>query len=211
MTSNQQPAIMRIALIDDDAAVLDSLKLFFERQGVAVVCYPSADAFLAAGDAGAGLDCVVADVRMPGLSGLDLTRLCADEGRDTPVILITGHGDIDMAVAAIKLGAFDFIEKPFDERRLLESIRKAADARPQAPPESAELVDLRARFKALSERQRQVLELAAAGLSNKEIAERLGISFRTVEIHRSWMMERMGARNLAELVRMDMRIKGGNG
>ena len=152
---------------------------------------------------------MVADVRMPGMSGLDLTRRFAEEGRDTPVILITGHGDIDMAVAAIKLGAFDFIEKPFDERRLLEAIRKAADARPPAPPESAELADLRARFKALSERQRQVLELAAAGLSNKEIAGRLGISFRTVEIHRSWMMERMGARNLAELVRMDMRIKGG--
>jgi two-component system response regulator FixJ len=211
MTRQEQQASMRIALIDDDTAVLDSLKLYFERQGLAVACYPAADVFLADCDAAIGLDCVVADVRMPGLSGLDLTRRFVEEGRNTPIILITGHGDIDMAVAAIKLGAFDFIEKPFDEKRLLESVRNAAGIKPAAALESAELIDLRARFNGLSERQRQVLELAATGLSNKEIAGRLGISFRTVENHRAWMMERMGARNLAELVRMDMQIKGASG
>src|SRR5665811_1746476 len=158
-------------------------------------------------DYSAQLDCVVADVRMPGMSGLDLVRRFANEGIPVPVILITGHGDIDMAVAAIKLGAFDFIEKPFDESRLLESIENATGDARRKQYATAELSDLRSRFEGLSERQRQVLELAVTVLSNKEIATRLGISFRTVEIHRAWMMERMGARNLAELVRMEMQLK----
>lgn len=197
---------MRVALIDDSPAVRDSLGLYLQRQGIAASCFPSADAFVAAPPE--PFDCIVADVRMPGMSGLDLVRRFADEKRDTPIVLITGHGDVDMAVAAIKLGAFDFIEKPFDEARLLESIRNAGGARERKLVADAELADLRARFEGLSERQRQVLDLAVAGLSNKEIAARLGISFRTVEIHRAWMMERTGARNLAELVRMDMLVKG---
>jgi two-component system, LuxR family, response regulator FixJ len=202
---------MRVALIDDDPAVLDSLGLYLERQGVTVARFETADAFFAGGECGASCDCVVTDVRMPGLSGLDLVRRFAAEGRATPVILITGHGDVDMAVAAIKLGAVDFIEKPFEEGRLLESIRKAESDTRGRKLADAELADLRSRYDELSERQRQVLDLAVAGLSNKEIALRLNISFRTVENHRAWMMERMGARNLAELVRMEMQLKGGKG
>ena len=198
---------MHIALIDDDPAVLDSLALYLRRQGIAVDCFSTADGFVAHRASSPGFDCVVADVRMPGLSGLDLVRRFAAEGRATPVILITGHGDVDMAVGAIKLGAFDFIEKPFDESRLLESIRNAGGQAQRRQLADAELADLGARFESLSERQRQVLELAVLGLSNKEIAIRLGISFRTVEVHRAWMMERMGARNLAELVRMEMQLK----
>ena len=198
---------MRVALIDDDPAVLDSLRLYLERKGMTVSCFSTADAFFEAKGYSAQLDCVVADVRMPGMSGLDLVRRFANEGIPVPVILITGHGDIDMAVAAIKLGAFDFIEKPFDESRLLESIESATGDARHKQFVTAELSDLRSRFEGLSERQRQVFELAVTGLSNKEIATHLGISFRTVEIHRAWMMERMGARNLAELVRMDMQLK----
>jgi two-component system response regulator FixJ len=198
---------MRVVLIDDDPAVLDSLRLYLERKGMTVSCFSTADAFFAAKDYSAQLDCVVADVRMPGMSGLDLVRRFANEGIPVPVILITGHGDIDMAVAAIKLGAFDFIEKPFDESRLLESVEIATGDARHKQFVTAELSDLRSRFEGLSERQRQVLELAVTGLSNKEIATRLGISFRTVEIHRAWMMERMGARNLAALVRMEMQLK----
>lgn len=197
---------MHVALIDDDPAVLDSLALYFKRQAVAVTCFATAEDFIATRQ-GLPFDCVIADVRMPGLSGVDLVRRFAEEGRITPIVLITGHGDIDMAVAAIKFGAFDFIEKPFDESRLLESIRNASSDASSRQRTAAELIEMRARVESLTERQRQVLDLAVAGLSNKEIAERLGISFRTVENHRAWMMERMGARNLAELVRMDMMLK----
>jgi two-component system response regulator FixJ len=199
---------VHIALIDDDPAVLDSLGLYLERQGMHVARFPTADVFVRSADT-EHYDCIVADVRMPGLSGLDLVRRYAGTRRTTPIILITGHGDIDMAVAAIKLGAADFIEKPFDEKRLLESIR--ANTRPASERQEAtgQIGDLRTRYDSLSGRQRQVLELAVVGLSNKEIAARLGISFRTVEIHRAWMMERMGARNLTELVRMDLRLRRG--
>lgn len=198
---------MQVALIDDDPAVLDSLAIYLKRQGLAVACFATADDFTAMPQR-LSFDCVVADVRMPGLSGIDLVRHFRDEGCATPIILITGHGDVDMAVAAIKLGAFDFIEKPFDESRLLESIRNAAGDASRNRHTTTELMELWARLESLTERQRQVLELAVTGLSNKEIAECLGISFRTVENHRAWMMERMGARNLADLVRMHMTLSG---
>lgn len=201
--------ILRVALIDDDEAVLDSLRLYLARQAVAVSCFASADAFLAAEAPAGAFDCIVADVRMPGLSGVELAQLLRDQNSPLPVVLITGHGDVDMAVAAIKLGAADFIEKPFDEARLLRAIRDAASAAQQRQDAASRLADLRARHDALSERQRQVMTLAAEALSNKEIGRRLGISPRTVEIHRAWMMSRMGARNLAELVRMEMALKSG--
>jgi len=192
---------MHVALIDDDPAVLDSLTQYFKRQAIVVTGFVTADAFVAKQQS-PPFDCVVADVRMPGLSGIDLVRRFAEEGCATPIILITGHGDIDMAVAAIKLGAFDFIEKPFDESRLLESVHNATANAASRQRTAAELAETRVRLETLTERQRQVLDLAVTGLSNKEIAERLGISFRTVENHRAWVMERMGARNLADLVRM---------
>jgi FixJ family two-component response regulator len=144
---------------------------------------------------------------MPALSGLDLIHRLQDERVATPVILITGHGDVDMAVAAIKIGAFDFIEKPFDEARLLASIRNAVAKGRQPEIDSAELKKLRARFDTLSLRQRQVMELAAAGLSNKEIGSKLQISPKTVQNHRAWVMERTGARNIAELVRIAMKMQ----
>jgi len=150
----------------------------------------------------------VSDVRMPGMSGLDLVHHLKSIGLAAPVVLITGHGDVDMAVAAIKVGAFDFIEKPFDEARLLASIRNAVDKTQQPDIDSAELEKLQARFNTLSARQRQVMDLAVAGLSNKEIGSQLKISPKTVENHRAWVMERIGARNIAELVRLAMKIQG---
>ena len=194
---------IHIALIDDDEAVLDSLSLYFRSQKIAIAGFPAAPEFLAALDQNRQFDCIVSDVRMPGMSGLDLVRELKARNVGTPIVLITGHGDVDMAVAAIKVGAADFIEKPFDERRLLASVRDAIDdIRRRANLD--EQNDLPARFASLTARQRQVMELAVAGLSNKEIGAQLEISPKTVENHRAWVMERIGARNIAELVRLAM-------
>jgi two-component system response regulator FixJ len=200
---------VRIALIDDDAAVLDSLRLYLSRRNLDTSCFSSAEDFPPSLDNAAHFDCVVCDVRMPGMSGLELLDHLAVRGVRWPVILITGHGDVDMAVKAMKAGAFDFVEKPFDETHLLESIRNSLERNRKQARDTAEMDDLRNKFGALSARQRQVMELAASGLSSKEIARRLEISAKTVENHRAWVMERIGARNLAELVRMAIKIERG--
>jgi RNA polymerase sigma factor (sigma-70 family) len=200
--------LIHIALIDDDEAVLDSLALYLARHGVEVSRFPRTEDFLAALDRVARLDCVVSDVRLPGMSGLDLVGRLVERRFAAPIILITGHGDIDMAVSAIKIGAFDFIEKPFDEARLLASIRNAVEKSLQNASDAAELERIQSRFHSLTVRQREVMELAVSGLSNKEIAARLDISIKTVENHRAWVMERIGARNLADLVRMAMQVRG---
>jgi two-component system, LuxR family, response regulator FixJ len=144
---------------------------------------------------------------MPGISGLDLLQRLKERRSIAPLILITGLGDIEMAVAAIKNGAFDFIEKPFDEGRLLVSVRSAATLGRQRARDAAEIEKLRSRFDSLSTRQRQVMALATAGMSNKEIASQLNISPKTVENHRAWVMERMDAKSLAELVRIAMKLE----
>ena len=198
---------IHIALIDDDEAVLDSLALYLARHDVKASRFKRTEDFLAALDRAPAFDCVVSDVRLPGMSGIELARRLAERRFATPIILITGHGDIDMAVSAIKIGAFDFIEKPFDEARLLASIRNAVEKGRQQASDAGELAELRSRFDALSARQRQVMELTVAGLSNKEIAIELDISTKTVENHRAWVMERIGARNLADLVRMAMQVR----
>jgi FixJ family two-component response regulator len=199
---------IRIALIDDDPAVLDSLRLYFERKKLQIDCFSTSIEFLAAVDRPTQFDCIVSDVRMPGMSGLDLVGNLKTRGFSPPIVLITGHGDIDMAVSAIKLGAFDFIEKPFDEGRLLASIRDAVERHREQISSTVELEQLRSRFNSLSPRQRQVMELIVTGLSSKEIGMRLSLSAKTVDNHRAWVMERIGARNLAELVRMAVNIQG---
>jgi RNA polymerase sigma factor (sigma-70 family) len=198
---------VHIALVDDDAAVLDSLQLYFARHQVTTACFTSAEALIAALDDGVELDCIVSDIRMPGMSGLDLLDRLRERHCTLPLILITALADIDMAVSAIKTGASDFIEKPFDEGRLLASIQSAVALQRQRASKEAEIEKLRSRFNTLSARQRQVMELAAAGLSNKEIALSLEISPKTVENHRAWVMERIGAKSLADLVRIAMRIE----
>jgi two-component system response regulator FixJ len=199
---------VRIAVIDDDDAVLDSLRLYFARQNIDAACFADANAFLAAAACGERFDCIVSDVRMPALTGLDLVQRLKRDGLTAPIILITGHGDVDMAVAAIKAGAFDFIEKPFDEARLLASVGNAMDKTRTSGGDGAQQGELRSRVQSLSERQRQVMDLVVKGLSNKEIAAQLKISPKTVENHRAWVMERMGARNIAELVRIAMTVEG---
>jgi two-component system, LuxR family, response regulator FixJ len=200
---------IHIALIDDHPAILDSLRLYLERNGVRTSCFSAAEDFLPTINAKRLFDCVVADVRMPGLSGIDLVRETTSLGNTIPIILITAFGEVEMAVAAIKLGAFDFLEKPFDEKRLLKSIQDAIGRAPEGQEDYADLKELRSRAGSLTDRQREVMDLAATGLSNKEIALRLQISHRTVESHRAWVMERMQARNLAELVRKVIRLNPG--
>ena len=198
---------IHIALIDDDEAVRDSLQLYFKRKLVKATCFEAAEDFLEAIDDSEPFDCIVADVRMPRMSGLDLVERLKARGSIRPIILITGHGDVDMAVSAVKAGAFDFIEKPFDESRLLASVYEAVEKRRQRVSDAVELEQMRARFELLSTRQRQVMELATAGLSNREIGAKLNISPKTVENHRAWVMERIGARNIADLVRIAIQIR----
>ncbi len=198
---------IRLALIDDDEAVLDALRRYLGRHDVETSCFRAAKEFLTALDRHEQFDCIVSDVRMPQMSGLELAQHLNARSYARPVILITGHGDVDMAVTAIKEGAFDFIEKPFDEARLLASVHRAVEKARQSESAALELETLRSRFNTLSPRQRQVMQLAAAGLSSKEIGIRLRISPKTVDNHRSWVMERMGARNLAELIGMAMKIQ----
>jgi two-component system response regulator FixJ len=199
---------MTVALIDDDAAVLDSLRMLLQKRGMLVECFASAQDFLARFGS-MSVSCIVSDVRMPGLSGLDLQAELLKRGSSVPVILITGHGDIAMAVNAIKLGAFDFIEKPLDFHKLMESIRRAAKTSERQQTQLDQIADARKRVSELSQRQRQVMEMVAQGLSNKEIGLRLGISSRTVENYRAWAMEKMGATNLADLVRMVVQLESG--
>jgi two-component system response regulator FixJ len=196
-----------VALIDDDGAVLDALSSFLQRRGLAVTSYTASRAFLDAVDAGDRFDCIVTDVRMPDLSGLELQRHLNGTPGAPPLIIITGHGDVDMAVSAIKAGAADFIEKPTDDERLLASIRTAVSRRREVERDEAELARITRRYEQLSDRQREVMRLAIRGLSNKEIAAQLGISPRTVEHYREWAMERMQAGNFAELVQMAAQLK----
>lgn len=192
-----------VSLIDDDPSVLDALSLLLRTQGVTTECFASAHDFLAAApDPG----CIVSDVRMPEVSGLDLLRQLSVAGDPRPLILLTGHGDVAMAVEAVKLGAFDFIEKPFDNANLVAVVKNALEAAVATHRDRTELTELRERFQSLSERQRDTMQLLVRGFANKEVGRKLGISPRTVEIHRTWVMNKMGAKTLAELVRKAMAL-----
>jgi two-component system response regulator FixJ len=198
---------LHIALVDDDAAVLDSLRLYLARHHVTASCFASAEALLADLDGGARPECIVSDVRMPGMSGLDLLHRLKERRIAAPLILITAIAEVKMSVSAIKNGASDFIEKPVDGDQLLSSVQTAVALRRQQASDAAEIEKLRSRFNALTERQRQVMELAVAGMSNKDIAHRLNISPKTVENYRAWVMSRMNADSLAKLVRIAIKME----
>jgi two-component system response regulator FixJ len=140
------------------------------------------------------------------MSGLDLLRTLQNVGDPRPLLLMTGHGDVELAVQAIKLGAFDFVEKPFSNERLVASVEQALVASENSMKVRLELEDLKSRHQSLSDRQRDTMQLLIRGLSNKEIGQQLGISPRTVEIHRTWVMTKMSARSIADLVRMGMAL-----
>ena len=190
-----------VHLIDDDEAVRQALAFLLATAGHAVRVYDSAEAFLGAvGTAQPG--CIVSDVRMPGIDGIALQRRLKEIGAPFPVVIMTGHADVPLAVEAMKAGAVDFIEKPFDDTVLLSAIQVALSRRDAAGRRDAEATQILARIEALSERERQVLDGLVAGHPNKTIAYDLQLSPRTVEVHRANLMTKMGANSLSELVRM---------
>ncbi len=192
-----------VHVIDDDAAVRESLEFLLRTAQLEVRTYDSASTFLAiAPEAVTG--CVVTDVRMPGISGVDLLRRMREREVQVPVIIITGHGDVPLAVEAMKIGAADFFEKPFDDEALVAAVRSALNRQQTENKQTAERSEIQERMATLSKREREVLDGVVAGHANKTIAYDLGISPRTVEIYRANLMTKMQASSLSELVRMAM-------
>jgi two-component system, LuxR family, response regulator FixJ len=190
-----------VHVIDDDDALRDSLTFLLRTARLDVQSYPSAAAFLEALPQ-ANLSCVITDVRMPGMSGIDLLRRLRERKISVPVIVITGHGDIPLAVEAMKMGATDFLEKPFDDEVLIASVKAALRQKEGEEKRHGERAEIESRLAALSNRERDVLDGLVAGRANKQIAYDLGISPRTVEIYRANLMSKMKAGSLSDLVRM---------
>jgi two-component system, LuxR family, response regulator FixJ len=190
-----------VHVIDDDEAVRQSIEFLLRSARFEVQAYDSAVAFLKAVPSSAS-GCVITDVRMPDMSGIDLLRRLKERGSALPVIVITGHGDVPLAVEAMKIGATDFLEKPFDDDVLLASVRSALNRAERDAQRDAELAGLQERLASLSNREREVLDGLVAGYPNKTIAYDLGISPRTVEIYRANVMSKMKAASLSDLVRM---------
>lgn len=188
-----------VHIVDDEEPVRKSLAFLLTMEGFAVRLHDSAMAFL---ELAPGLRnaCLVTDLRMPGLDGVELLRSLRARGIKIPAIVITGHGDVPMAVSAMKAGALDFIEKPFEDQLLIDSIHRAADQIARDP--AADSVAVNSRLATLTDREREVLAGIVAGHPNKTVAYDLDISPRTVEVHRANIMAKMGARSLADLVRM---------
>jgi len=190
-----------VHVVQDDDAARDSLRFLLETAGLAVRAYPSAKPFLNA-LAEVENGCVITDVRMPEIDGLELVRSLKRRNYALPVIVITGHADVALAVEAMKAGAVDFIEKPYDGELLLAAVRSALSTYGQDRPAASQRTEIKTRLTALSVREHQVLEGLIAGQPNKAIAHGLGISARTVEIYRAHVMSKMHAPSLSHLVRM---------
>ncbi|MFG1351241.1 response regulator FixJ [Xanthobacter autotrophicus] len=202
MTDPRMAAVIHV--IDDDEAVRESLAFLLATAGHTVQTHASARHFLDAGMPAAdpSMSCIITDVRMPDMTGIDLLQHLQEKGSSVPVIVVTGHGDVPLAVEAMKLGAADFLEKPFDDVAILDTVKSALARREKAYQHDALRDQVAERIAALSQRERQVLECLVAGQANKTIAYELGISPRTVEVYRANVMTKMKAQSLSELVRM---------
>ena len=203
MITKSQPTVF---VVDDDEAVRGSLMLLLKSLGLPVVTFASAPDFLAAyrpEQAG----CLILDIRMPGMSGLELQHQLNVLGAVIPVIFISGHGDIPMAVEAMQHGAFDFLQKPFRDQDLIDRVQKAMERDSLSRDQLRELGRIRERLNSLTAREREVLGLMTLGKQNKVMAGELGVSQRTVEIHRARVMDKMQARSLAQLVRMMIELE----
>ena len=194
-----------VFIVDDDSSVRRALKRLVSCQEVTVRTCASAHEFLDQGPT-EGPACVILDVRLPGRSGLDLQEELADRDHQIPIIFISGHGDIPMTVRAMKAGAVDFLEKPFDEQTLLESIHRALDLDRKRQGEKEERARIGGRYATLTPREREVMELVVRGLLNKQIGGRLGTSEKTIKVHRGRVMAKMEAESLPDLVRLAQRV-----
>lgn len=208
MMSTNKDHEPRVFIVDDDAPVRDSLSMLMKSVGLEAETYASAQEFLDDYDPDTP-GCLVLDIRMPGMSGLELQEQLNAMHAILPVIFITGHGDIPMAVAAIQQGAADFIQKPFRDQDLLDRINKALEQDQHNRETLLELRGIEERMESLTPREREVMDLIVEGRPNKVIAADLDVSQRTVEIHRARVMEKMCASSLAHLVRMVMRVRQG--
>jgi two-component system, LuxR family, response regulator FixJ len=199
-----------VFIVDDDEAVRDSLRLLLKSIGLPVRTFASAQEFLPSYDVRQP-GCLVLDIRMPGMSGLELQQQLNMRGATIPVVFISGHGDIPMAVEAMQHGAFDFLQKPFRDQDLIDRVQRALerDATIRAQLQATDRI--REHLASLTPREREVLDLVTAGKANKVMAGDLGVSQRTIEIHRARVMEKMQARSLAQLVRMLMEVERSSG
>ena len=195
-----------VFVVDDDASMRESLKNLIRSVGLRVETLSSAQEFLRT-KRGDEPGCLILDVRMPGLSGLDLQKRMAEAGVDLPIIFLTGHGDIPMSVSAMKAGAVEFLTKPVREQDLLDAVQEALERDSVVRNQRTKLDDLRERFDSLTPKERDVMGKVVAGLLNKQIAGELGMSETTVKIHRHQVMEKMKAASVAELVRMADRLR----
>lgn len=195
----------RVYVVDDDLSVREALSSLIRSVGLQVETYPSAAEFLAA-PRHAGVACLVLDVRMPGLSGLDLQAQLTQFGDSIPVIFITGHGDIPMAVWAMKKGAVEFLSKPFRDDDLLSAIRDALTQAQTSHQEESEIGDIRRRYALLTSREKEVVAYMVKGSLNKQAAAELGVSEVTVKVHRHNIMQKIGVKTLPDLVRMVERL-----
>ena len=190
-----------VFVVDDDEAMRDSLAQLLESAGMRVEAHADGSRFLAAYDADRS-GCLVLDMAMPGMSGLEVQAELKARGLEIPIVFLTGHGDIPMAVEAVKAGAVDFLEKPVQGAVLIERVQRALKFDEEWRKTQAHIQDIHLRYARLSKREKEAMALTVSGLTSKEIAKELGISSRTVEVHRTHVMHKMGAANVAELVNM---------
>jgi two-component system, LuxR family, response regulator FixJ len=195
-----------VFVVDDEPIIRSSLQRLIESVSLKVETFAAANEFLEAYEVGAP-GCVVLDVRMPGISGLDLQERMAERGIDIPIIFITAYGDVPMAVRALKAGAVDFLQKPFNNQTLLDCVQEAIEQDAQARHNRVRQEELATLFAELTPREREVMDLVVSGKPNREIAEQLGLSAKTIEVHRAHVMHKLRVDSLAELVRLHMAHK----